>query len=496
MAGHRKSSRRLAWAAGIMALVAATGLFAQRGRSGNAPAGIGIPGTEAIAPVKPEAFTDLPEAKLRGNGGVPEIRARRDRPLTVAILGSLSPRDDASERFMKATVASLNLLRPDVVLTTGNLVPGMTRDGKRYVDEAMRLNQTFGKLEMPWLSCVGETDMTSGTRDPGDRRFEGLHQKYMGPLYYSANAGDLHIVVLDSEEAGGISDAQYHWLKSDLNKAFEGESSGRARWVIVTMNRALWRDDANAEENGWKRVQGLLAEFNRRPVVTVEGMNGAADGGDGPQVIAVVAGAGRGYAMGSMVDGMRFYELGPTAAAPHAGESARETLRQILLLRLLPGEAAAAGGDVHPSLLQLGDRTPLADLDTGVAPDTTITQHEREMVDRIASWGEDVVGIEGSMEMPSPLQPATQAAVTKPEAPAAASRKMMLHIHNPLSDPIDIQLRLASTQLLATAAEREITNYSAEGLDLPWELDASHLIRHITPGRTGHDFLLDQSSGE
>jgi len=480
MAGQ-KQSRSVAWAAGILAVASASLLYGQRGRS--ASQGLGIPGTEATAAVKLEPFIDLPETKLRGTGGVPEIRLQHDRPLTVAILGSLAPVDGASQRFMEATAESLNLLRPDVVLTTGNLVAGMTRDGKTYADEAMRLNEALGGLQMPWLSCPGETDITSGTRDPADRRFEGLYQKYIGPLYYSVNAGDLHAVVLDSEEAGGISDAQYRWLKTDLNKAFEGESSGRVRWVIVTMNRPLWREEGRDGENGWKRVQSLLADFNRRPVVTVEGMNGAMNQAGGPRVIAVMAGAGRAYSQDPAVDGIDYYELGPTAGAPHAGESTRETLRQIFLFRLIPGENGTQGGDVHPSLLQLGDRTPLAGLDSTVVPTSTVTQRERDVMDQIASWGEDVVGVEGSMDLPAPAPPQTAPAATKPEAaPTAASRKMTLHIHNPLTEAIDIQLRLASTQLLATAAEREITHYSAEGLDLPWELDASHLIRHLAPG--------------
>ena len=88
------------------------------------------------------------------------------------------------------------------------------------------------KLADAVVSLAGEGDILSGTRQQAeDRRFEGLHQKYMGPLYYSIDAGDVHAIVLDSEESGdaggngagsGISDAQVRWLKEDLNRVFEG----------------------------------------------------------------------------------------------------------------------------------------------------------------------------------------------------------------------------------------------------------------------------------
>ena len=39
----------------------------------------------------------------------------------------------AGDKYAKMAVAELNLLRPDLVLTVGDLVPGMRRDGASYM---------------------------------------------------------------------------------------------------------------------------------------------------------------------------------------------------------------------------------------------------------------------------------------------------------------------------------------------------------------------------
>ena len=75
--------------------------------------------------------------------------------------------------------------------------------------------------------------------------------------------------------------------------------------------------------------------------------------------------------------------------------------------------------------------------------------------------------------------------------------KLALHLNNPLRDAVDIQLRLASAALNSTPGRRESVNPLAEGLDLPWELDSPHMIRHLDAGtKDAFDFSLHRPEGQ
>ena len=141
----------------------------------NAPSSAPAPGsTPNLQP-----FTDLPAPMPRPNGtSGARIHAGTDGlalrvptaapgRTSVAILGDLAPGDAGTrEKYLRMAVSEINLLRPDAVLTVGNLVPGLTRSGKRYVDDTQHARVLLDELKMPWYPCAGETDVVSGTRMP------------------------------------------------------------------------------------------------------------------------------------------------------------------------------------------------------------------------------------------------------------------------------------------------------------------------------------------
>jgi hypothetical protein len=455
---------------------------------------LGLPGTAATAELPLDPFTGLPDPRparfkprtdpgrvFPGTDGLalPAPARLRTGAATVAILGDLAPDypTGAGDKYLKMAVDELNLLRPDLVLTVGNLVPGLTRDGARYAADVARTRTTLDALDMPWYPCPGERDLLSGTRQPTDRRAQALFQKYQGPLYYSLDTGDLHVIVLNTEEpldpgviARGIGEGQLRWLRADLNRVFEGAAGSRARWIIVAMHRPLWRDAARAAATGWQRAQELFVDFNRRPIVRVEGGRGfGADAGasalPAPRVVALVAGGQRAYALDSApvpTDGLYRFVLGPSAAMPRAGEDAVAAVRGMLLLKL---EADDLGG-VHPALVALGAEGP-ADGQL-VMPADVITGAEREMIDAIAGWGDDVFGIDGFIDERSGIQ---------------REKGLRMRISNPLSTKIDMALRTAGTRFL-TGSRRELANTYAEGFDLPWEMTSRHMLRQLSPGET------------
>ena len=427
-----------------------------------APLAAGAASRPASAPAPASApslppFTDLPAPQTRPNAaaGRTRVHAGTDglalsAPVaaagrtSIAILGDLAPGDaGAREKYLRLALAEINLLRPDAVLTVGNLVPGLTRSGSRYVTDTQHLRALLDDLKMPWFPCVGQTDVVSGTRLPGgvpegggDRRFEELYQRYVAPLYFSVDLGGndaagaaaggggrgIHAIVLDSEEGVGtgntLSDAQLQWLKDDLNRTFE---SGRAQDVLVLLHRPLWREKAAG--GNWQRVHDLLVDFNHRPVASVEGDSGAGIETRAPRALAVLAGSRRAYNQEPSVDGIRYYILGPTAAAPRPGLSAAEAPRHFTLLKV------DAGGELRVALIQLGEAVAV-DAQIIVADDV-VSAEERAVLDAIADWDEPTLGLDGVVDV-------------RGEPLPAPAPKLAFHAANPLAEAVDIQVRLAA----------------------------------------------------
>ncbi len=170
----------------------------------------------------------------------------------------------------------------------------------------------------------------------------------------AAGGGSTHVVVLDSEEGlvGGegnaFSEEQLGWLKGDLNKTFAETEAGRAKtkWVVVLVHRPLWRMQGGAEAGGgnWDRVHRMLVDFNRRPIVSVEGSGAISEG---PRVAGVWAGDARAYSKEPTRDGIRYTVVGATAA--RIEQDASVAIRHFTLLKLDDAE-----GGVHPVIVKLG----------------------------------------------------------------------------------------------------------------------------------------------
>src|SRR6185369_498400 len=61
----------------------------------------------------------------------------------IAIVGDMSPSNAASPRYLAETITELNLLRPDAILSVGNLIDGLTRNPKTYLDQIRTLRNSL-----------------------------------------------------------------------------------------------------------------------------------------------------------------------------------------------------------------------------------------------------------------------------------------------------------------------------------------------------------------
>ncbi|MFO7668134.1 MAG: metallophosphoesterase, partial [Bacteroidales bacterium] len=142
----------------------------------------------------------------------------------------LQPELNAVAGFQKA-IDTINQIRPDFVLTGGDLVMDALDQSYGRADSLYNLyREVSGRLDMPVYNTVGNHEVFGWHRDEegiaehpefGKKMFETR----MGERFYSFDHKGWHFIVLDAiyrgEEGryiGKIDQEQINWLKSDLLK--------------------------------------------------------------------------------------------------------------------------------------------------------------------------------------------------------------------------------------------------------------------------------------
>lgn len=130
-------------------------------------------------------------------------------------------------KSIKKCIEEINLLQPDFVIISGDLVYGQLYPYE-YSREYKKCYEILQLFDVPTFLCPGNHD--------GYNRFkeDGLDfwKTYFGPLYYSFDYGNYHFTAINSYEApaslracllfiplnwgGYISDSQLDWIETDL----------------------------------------------------------------------------------------------------------------------------------------------------------------------------------------------------------------------------------------------------------------------------------------
>jgi hypothetical protein len=155
--------------------------------------------------------------------------------------------------WMKA-VGQLNLLRPDFVMSVGDLIEGYSHDDAE-LDRQWREFQGFvDRLDMRFFFVAGNHDVSNA-------KMHALWRERYGPEWYSFDYRGVHFLCLSSEDpVTRIGDAQMAFVERDL------AASASARWTLVFLHKPLWvtaeRDlaEGKPDSTGWKAVERLLAE--------------------------------------------------------------------------------------------------------------------------------------------------------------------------------------------------------------------------------------------
>lgn len=434
------------------------------------PAQAALPPIPPLPELPPLAPTLTRPEGAPANAGTPgrALRAPEPKPATTfAILADRTGGTDVGFKYLKTAVDELNLLQPEFVMTVGDLVQGYTRDPAEYIREVVEYRGIVDRLTMPWYPCAGNHDVTSGLRNPADKRFETLYQTYFGPLYYSLDYSDIHLIVLYSDEQRKsdpvISAEQIDWLRADLNRAF---SNGTTKHVFVFLHKPAWR----YKNSNWDKVHKLLTDFNSRPIVTVEGLPGRAASAP-PRVEAVVAGHYHTYIQEPLRDGIQYLILSVTGAAIDQVKTAGQ-FNQYLLVKVAP--TGPEFSIVEPGSINGKD---------------FVIRKDRDILDRIVRMDDATMGITGSLDEPV-SKPAVNLnpvgilpAVPLAPAPAPAT-PLELHLKNPLDVPLTVLVRMASMANLTTQQEKDAANPYTENFDSPWQLNLAQKTFVLKPGES------------
>jgi hypothetical protein len=153
--------------------------------------------------------------------------------------------------WMKA-VRKLNVMRPEFVISVGDLIEGYTED----VDE----------IEAQWKEFLGFMDhlemkffFVSGNHDVTNKTMHKIWRQHFGSPWYSFDYKGVHFLCICSEDpANKFGDEQLTWIEQDLAKNKD------ARWTLVFMHRPVFVDAEKAiksgkpDPTGWAKIESWL----------------------------------------------------------------------------------------------------------------------------------------------------------------------------------------------------------------------------------------------
>ena len=144
----------------------------------------------------------------------------------------------------ESALAKLNLLQPEFVLCTGDLIDGYTTDPKVVAAQWDEFDALANRLQMPFHYVAGNHDISNPLM------LEAWRSRHGSP-WSSFVYEDVLFVTLHTEDRpfGGLGAEQLAWLQRTL-----AENAG-VRWTMLFMHRPLWREQ---NQGGFEQVRAML----------------------------------------------------------------------------------------------------------------------------------------------------------------------------------------------------------------------------------------------
>ncbi len=143
-------------------------------------------------------------------------------------------------------VEKLNLLKPEFVISIGDLIEGYTEDNAELERQWQEFDGLANRLQMPFFYLPGNHDISNQV-------MADKWRQRLGSSYYHFVYRDVLFLCLNTEDTGKryISDRQIDYFR----KVLTYNPPGRVRWTLVFMHEPMWL--GTSYEN-WQQLESLL----------------------------------------------------------------------------------------------------------------------------------------------------------------------------------------------------------------------------------------------
>jgi hypothetical protein len=155
----------------------------------------------------------------------------------------------------ESAIEKVNLLKPDFVVSVGDLIEGYTEDRTALAREWDEIEDFIGRLEMPFFYAAGNHDFSNET-------MSRVWRERFGPSYYHFRHRDVLFLVLNSEIFSSVSkpgtpvpgpDQQSEQM-AHAERALAEHAD--ARFTFVVIHQPLW--DQEEIHPDWLRIEAWL----------------------------------------------------------------------------------------------------------------------------------------------------------------------------------------------------------------------------------------------
>jgi len=151
-------------------------------------------------------------------------------------------------------VRNLNLLRPEFVVSIGDLIEGGSEDEQQVESEWDEFQGFIRQLDMKFFFVAGNHDVSNPV-------MHRIWRKHFGAEWYSFDYQGVHFVCLCSEDPDAtLGEQQLQWLGTDLRE------HSQARWTFVFLHKPLWAYSekalhvGNPDTTQWQQVAAWLKD--------------------------------------------------------------------------------------------------------------------------------------------------------------------------------------------------------------------------------------------
>jgi 3',5'-cyclic AMP phosphodiesterase CpdA len=155
-------------------------------------------------------------------------------PVRFAVIGDRT--GDAQSGIYEEIVAEIERLKPDFVITVGDMIQGYAQDTTELTLMWTEYKTIIAPLTMPIYFTSGNHDITTDDAAP-------WYKNHIAKPYYSFDYKGLHFVILDASRwdvSKDIPHEQITWLIDDLKK------NQKAPYTFVFYHKPFWADEIAA----------------------------------------------------------------------------------------------------------------------------------------------------------------------------------------------------------------------------------------------------------